>query len=166
MDSTAATPDVNELLADLRARAADRADDRAFGKSCREAVHAACKDRTLLAFVDSAAFGEISPIESFRRLDLLRQLNPGVFCSDRTWGFGVIRKQDDFYKKITVDFVHKPGHQMTYAYAAEALTTVEESHLLARRHKDPAAIETLVRESCASRCGISVRCPRPSSKRP
>ncbi len=147
MDRTPAEPtDVNELLATLRAKASEHADDRAFGKTCREAVHKICKDRTLIAFVDSVAFGEISPIESFRRLELLRELKPGVFCSDRTWGFGVINKLDDFYKKIVIDFVHKPGHQMTYAYAADALTTVDDSHLLARRHKDPAGLETLVRE--------------------
>jgi transcription elongation GreA/GreB family factor len=148
MDRTPAetTPDVNALLASQRAQAADRADDRAFGKACREAVHAICQDRTLIAFVDSVAFGEVSPIESFRRLELLRSLQPGVFCSDRTWGFGVIKRLDDFYKKLTVDFVGKPGHQMTYAYASESLTMVDDSHLLVRRHKDPAGLDTLIRE--------------------
>jgi len=148
MDRTPAetTPDVHELLANQRAQAADHADDRAFGKACREAVHKICQDRTITAFVDSVAFGEVSPIESFRRLELLKALQPGVFCSDRTWGFGVIQKLDDFYKKITIDFVSKPGHQMTYAYAAEALTLVDDSHLLVRRHKDPAELDALRRE--------------------
>jgi hypothetical protein len=148
MDRTPAetTPDVNALLASQRTQAADRADDRAFGKACREAVHKICQDRTLTAFVDSVAFGEVSPIESFRRLELLRALQPGVFCSDRTWGFGVIKRLDDFYKKLTVDFVGKPCHQMTYAYAAESLTMVDDSHLLVRRHKDPAGLDTLIRE--------------------
>lgn len=147
MDQTATqTTDIETLLSALRTKANEHADDRAFGAHCRASIVKICKDRTLAAFVDSSGFGEVSPIESFRRLALLRDLKSGTFCTDRTWGFGIVRKMDDFYKKVTLDFDGKPGHQMTYAYAAETLVVVDDNHLLARRHKDPAGLEKLILE--------------------
>lgn len=146
MDPTAGhlTP-VEDLLATLRTKAPEHAEAFAYGAHCREAILKICKDRTLAAFIEGASFGKVSPVESFRRLDLLRNLNPGTFCSDHTWGFGIVRNVDGFYKKVTIDFDQKQGHQMTYAYAAETLAIIDDNHLLARRHTDPDGLEALTR---------------------
>lgn len=84
------------------------------------------------AFLDEAGFEKsIPPAESVRRLRLLRALKEGVLCYDRTWGLGVVRRVDGFYKRVEIDFEHKLGHQLSLAYAAETLQILKEDHLLA-----------------------------------
>ncbi len=84
------------------------------------------------ALLDEAGFEKsIPPAESVRRLRLLRRLKEGVLCYDRTWGLGVVRRLDGFYKRVEIDFEHKLGHQLSLAYAAETLQLLAEDHLLA-----------------------------------
>ncbi|MDD5706400.1 MAG: hypothetical protein PHR35_10765, partial [Kiritimatiellae bacterium] len=123
-----------------------RADGRGFGAFCHDVLKKAGKTRLWTACIASVGFGEIAPSESLRRLDLLLSCSPGTFCLDKTWGFGVVKRVDDFYKRMVVDFTLKPNHAMALAYAAEALSLVGDDHLLARRHRDPAAIERLTRD--------------------
>ena len=73
----------------------------------------------------------------------LYSLSDGTQCHEKTWGFGVVKRVDDFYEKVTVDFDGKRGHQMSFAYAAETLELVDESHILARRHNDPETLAAM-----------------------
>jgi transcription elongation GreA/GreB family factor len=136
--------DATGLIRWLRTQAVERAGDRAFGSACAALLRKSTKDRALLAFVDCVAFGEAAPSESFRRLHVLQALKPHTLCMDRTWGLGVVQRVDDFYRKLMIDFHGKPSHQMTFAYGAEALTPVDDQHLLARQRRDPAAMALLV----------------------
>jgi transcription elongation GreA/GreB family factor len=145
-DALIKSGDAQGMIRWLRALAVEHAGDRAFGGVCAALLRKATQDRALLAFIDCVAFGEVSPAESFRRLDVLLALNPDTLCMDRTWGLGVVRRADAFYRKLTIDFHGKPAHQMTFTYGAEALTPVDDQHLLARQHRDPAAIAKLVAE--------------------
>ena len=67
--------------------------------------------------------------ECLRRMTVLIALKPGVLCHDKTWGFGVIQRADDFYERVHVDFDKKSGHQMSFAYAAETLDLIGDDHL-------------------------------------
>ncbi len=134
-----------------------RENDRAFTIACRDALTRVCKDRAWIALVESVAFTTVPLRESLRRLELLRACQPGAFCIERTWGFGVIRRQDDFYKRITIDFHAKTGHQMTFAYAAEVLELPDPAHILARRHRDPQAFAALVRDDPAEIVRLALR---------
>lgn len=115
-------------------------DSPAFGEVIPMMLKRATRDRSLLAFVDSCKFGKIKPSESFRRLALLRAMKPGDFFVDKTWGFGIIKRIDAFYKRLTIDFTAKAGHEMSLEYAAEALKPVSGDHLLARFHNNPAEV--------------------------
>lgn len=145
-DMLVETGDRDGLLRLLRARAMGHGDDRTFGAACRALLRDTWKAREAAAFIDAAGFGELPAIESLRRLDVLLACRPGTFCAEKTWGFGVVKQMDAFYKKVVIDFAGRPNHPMTFAYAAETLTLVDAGHLLARRHADPAAIAQLVRE--------------------
>ncbi|MCE9615950.1 MAG: hypothetical protein K8T26_16890 [Lentisphaerae bacterium] len=130
----------------IGARAAE--DLVSFRLACRPWLSILFTDRRHAAFLESVGFDtNLSPIESLRRLGVLMGLKDGAFCMDKTWGFGVVQRVDDFYKKVTIDFSRKPGHVMTFAYAAESLQLVGPDHLLARKHTKPAELAALAREN-------------------
>jgi len=145
-DMLVETGERDGLLRLLRSRAAEHAADRAFGLACRDLLRQTWKSRDAAAFIEAAGFDSLPPSEALRRLDVLLACKPGAFCTEKTWGFGVVNRVDPFYKKVIIDFAGRPGHSMTFAYAAETLMLVDASHLLARRHADPAATALLIRE--------------------
>jgi len=123
-------------------------DDGAFRAAAAAACAAAFPDRLGQALVGSSGFaqGNVPPAECLRRVRLLTGLTPGAYCRDKTWGFGVVKRLDDFYKKITIDFDERRNHQMTFEYAAETLERLHEEHLMVRRHRDPEGLAALVRD--------------------
>ena len=127
-----------------------RSDIRAFGETCRSVLKKASQDRVWNACVDSVAFGEVAPLESLRRLGFLDNCKPGSLCLDKTWGFGVVKRIDDFYKRMVVDFTTKPAHALSLANAGENLVFVPSGHILAVRHRDPDAFARLIREDPAA----------------
>jgi transcription elongation GreA/GreB family factor len=145
-DALVEATDRDGLLRLLRFRAAGRENDRAFSLFCRELLAETWKDRDAGAFLEAAGFAEHAPAEALRRLELLLACRPGAMFLDKTWGFGTVKRVDAFYRKIAIDFTRKPGHQLTFAYAAEALAPIDATHLLAHAHSDPAAIARLAAE--------------------
>lgn len=134
-----------ESLHLLRIRAAWRS-DAAFRTEARRLIAGFHSDRLGQAFIKAAGLeGEGLPVaEALRRFEALALLKPGALCLDRTWGFGVVNRLDDFYQKIVVDFDGKPGHAMSFTYAGETLALIGDDHLMARRHRDPAGFQALV----------------------
>lgn len=109
-------------------------------------------------FISAAGFEGTLPLpECFRRLDLLRNATQGALCLDRTWGFGVVRRVDAFYGKIAIDFEKRRNHELSFAYAAEALELLAEDHLLAVRHRDPVSLATLCRTAPAEVVKLALR---------
>jgi transcription elongation GreA/GreB family factor len=109
----------------------------------------ATKDRVLISFVDASMFGEISLDESLLKLERLVGFQPGALVLNDTWGLGVVKRIDAFYKKITVDFDTKRGHQFSYAAATDMLVLAPEGHVLVIKKSDPGRIETMIKESPA-----------------
>lgn len=119
----------------------------------------------LLALIQEAGFGQpLAARECVRRFRLLQSLKPGTLCLHRTWGFGVVKKADSLYKKITIHFRGRPGHGLAMKVAAETLEVLGEDHLLARLHRDPAAVQQQVKESPAEvvRAALSSFGPLPA----
>ena len=94
------TADFNGLVSLLSRQAIWGGDTPTFGTVVPGLLRNTTKDRHLLACVESVKFGKIKPSESFRRLDLLFSLKPGTFFFDKTWGFGIVKRLDDFYKRV------------------------------------------------------------------
>lgn len=118
---------------------------------------AAIKDRLVTALIDTAAFGTVPLDESFRRLDLLLALVPGTLVIDGNWGVGTVKRLDDFYKRITIDFLGKPSHTLTFATACESLVRAPHDHLMTLRHNDPEGIKQMAAEKQGELVSLALR---------
>ena len=118
----------------------------------KDALKKTTKDRLLLAFLDGVEFG-LKPLEkSLLMLEKLLAFNAnvpgerGALVINDTWGVGTVKKLDYFYKRITVDFKTKKGHQFTFAAACDMLEPAPKDHILVLRQVAPADYETLLKE--------------------
>lgn len=111
----------------------------------REMFSKACRNRTDKAFLAAADFGgKPSPDESFRRFDLLASLKPGDQVIDSAWGFGLVKRIDDFYSRVIIDFRGEPNHALSFATVCETLAPAPEGHLFSVMHNDPGRIWEMV----------------------
>ena len=149
----------DDVLRVLRFRAAFHTGTPAFKAYCEKKLSSLARnDAVRKSLIANAGFDKpLSLTECFRRLDTLIRMATGLYCMDKTWGFGVIRNVDPFYGRVIVDFARKPGHDMSLAYAAETLQFVGEDHLLARRHRDAAELAALVKGQPAEVVKITLR---------
>ena len=116
------------------------------GEGIRDALKKATKDRQQLAFIDAVGFGVRPLDESLGRLERLMAFQPGRRVLNATWGLGEIRRIDSFYRRITVDFHARKGHQLTFDAACETLVFAPEDHILVTQKADPARVQTMLKE--------------------
>lgn len=118
----------------------------------QDALRKTTSDRLLLSFLDGVQFGEIPLEESLVRLEKLLTFNAnipgpaGAKVLNPTWGLGTVKRIDGFYKRITVDFRTRKGHQFTYAAACDMLVPAPKDHVLVLRETAPADFEALLRD--------------------
>ncbi|MBT8046295.1 MAG: GreA/GreB family elongation factor [Pontiella sp.] len=116
------------------------------------------KDRNTLKMVEPAGFGGSTPItKCFERLQHLRMLKNGMLCYNETWGFGIIENIDFFYQQVEIDFESKGEHEMAFSYAADALEVLDEDHILAIKHNNPAELERMLKKDPAEVVRITLR---------
>ena len=140
--------ELDALLRLLNLRAGWGGDEAALAAEFQEILAvAAHKDRVHAAMVDSVAFGSVPVAESLRRLQTLLGCRPGAFCLDKTWGFGIVRRLDGFYKRIVIDFDRRKAHALAFAYAAESLRVLDSSHILGALHTDAEAFYAKVKSA-------------------
>ena len=145
--TNAPEPNWDHELALLRRRAGYRKDE-AFRDQARELCRRFQPGGYDLT--GYCGFDERIPLaDGLQRLERLLRLTPGRYCYNKSWGFGVVRDRNDFSGRFRVDFDHKPGHSLGFAYAAESCTLPDKDHPLAVRHRDREAFETLRREQPA-----------------
>ncbi|MEY2600342.1 MAG: hypothetical protein RLZZ142_2601 [Verrucomicrobiota bacterium] len=72
----------------------------------------------------------------------LDKLTSGTCVLHKSWGFGRIAGVDFALNQLSIDFTTKKGHTMQLVYAAESLTPIPESHILARIAGDLAQVRT------------------------
>jgi transcription elongation GreA/GreB family factor len=126
-------------------------EDAEFARFCFERLtQLAGKERLFTAFVKACGLADgATASEGLRRLAVLMDLKPGALCLEGTWGFGVVKRIDDFYAKVTIDFDRKRAHEMTFGYAAQTLRLLTPDHLFARRHHDAAGVRRMASENPA-----------------
>ena len=112
----------------------------------RELLKKATKDRLLLSFVESVGFGVRPLSDSLARLSKLMALTPGVRVLNVAWGLGEVKRLDYFYRKITVDFKMRRGHQLTFDAACETLVIAPEDHILVTAAADPNRVAAMIKE--------------------
>jgi transcription elongation GreA/GreB family factor len=109
-------------------------------------------------FIPGSGFREYVPVSTcFRRMRLLMNLKPGAFCVHKSWGPGTVKRLDDFYSKVVVDFAGHPNHEMSYTFVAESLETPGDDHLLAIQYRDRARLEAMVKEEPAEVVRIALK---------
>lgn len=141
-----------------------KADDRDFRERCRNMLlDTYAQAHVGAAYVDSVGFAkaDVPTPECLRRLRLLITLSPGTLCMDKTWGFGIVKHLDAFYKKVAIDFEKKHGHELGFEYAAAVLTILSEGHILVMKHRDPAKLQELVKANPAEVVRTLIRCYGP-----
>ena len=112
----------------------------------KEILKKATKDRLLLSFVESVGFGTRPLADSLARLSKLMALTPGVRVLNVAWGLGEVKRLDYFYRKITVDFKMRKGHQLTFDAACETLVIAPEDHILVTAAADPNRVAAMIKE--------------------
>jgi len=114
-------------------------------------------------FLEAAEAGGASLDDVLRRLRLLLALREGRFCYHRSLGGGIIRRVDPFYGKVTVDFAGRPGHELSFAFAADSLTLPSDDHLMALWYRDPAAIRAMAQEHPDELIRLALRSEGPAT---
>jgi len=112
----------------------------------RDALKKTTGDRLLLSFLDGVEFGVRPLDEVLVRLEKLVSFQLDSLVLSKAWGLGKVRRLDYFYKRITVDFKTKKGHQFNYAAACDMLVSAPEGHILVLRESDAAAFDRLLKE--------------------
>ena len=139
-EAVAKAGDLEGGLAVLKWRA-EKTPPAAMGaEAWREAAdRAAGSDPELHTLIKEAGFGQrLAARECVRRFTLLRALRKiGSLCWHRTWGLGVVKGFDTTNKRMVVDFRNQPHHLMALGLAAETMSLIPETHLLAKYHADP-----------------------------
>ena len=146
--------DVPSLMRLLSIKARWTGNRPLYGTECSTVLSSATKDRLVLAKIASADFGKRRPLESLDRLAFLLALQPGTAVVDRRWGYGTVKREDDFYRNAEVVF-DRDGAPRTigFGFAPDSLSIVPPTHLLAVRHADEAAFA----KRCAEKPGEIVR---------
>ncbi len=116
------------------------------GAGVRDALKKTTNDRLLLSFLDGVEFGVVPLAQALVRLEKLVSFQQGSLVLSKAWGLGTVKRLDSFYKRITVDFKTKKGHQFTYLAAVDMLESAPEDHILVKRQCDPVAFETLLKD--------------------
>ena len=115
----------------------------------KELLKKTTQDRLLLSFLDGADFGAAPLDKTLVFLEKLLSFQVGTLVLNDTWGLGTVKRLDYFYRKITVDFKMKRGHQFSYDAAVDMLEVPSENHVLVMRHADPAAFEAMLKDNPA-----------------
>jgi len=129
---------VSEFKADLGAKPK--------GDAVRECLKKSTKDRLVTSFIESVGFGVRPFAESVGRLGRLLSFQPGALVLNSAWGLGEIKRLDAFYRRVTVDFRTRRGHQLTFDAACETLVLAPEGHILVTAKADPARVQKMLKD--------------------
>jgi len=116
------------------------------GDAVRELLKKSTKDRLVTSFINSVGFGVRPFAESVGRLGRLLSFQPGTLVLNSAWGLGEIKRLDAFYRRVTVDFRTRRGHQLTFDAACETLVLAPENHILVTAKADPDRIQKMLKE--------------------
>jgi len=121
------------------------------GVAVRDALRKTTKDRLVLSFIDGVGFELKDRVvkEAVGRLGRLLSFHKGALVLSAAWGLGEIRALDYFYRRVTVDFRVRKGHQFTYDAACETLAPAPERHILVTQKADPDRIAKMLRDEPA-----------------
>lgn len=95
--------------------------------------------------------------EALRRLKVLGGMEEGRYVYMKNFGFGQIKEVRHGDRRVRVDFIKKPDHELELGFAAERMELIGEKHLYARRYLEPGNLEDMVKSSPAEVVRIALR---------
>ena len=131
-----------DLIKSNRAEIAKRIQGAGIGDALKKTTG----DRLILSFIDDVNFAKTPLDTALFRLEKLVSFQLGSLVLNGAWGLGVVKRLDYFYRRITVDFKTKKGHQFTFAAAIDMLESAPEDHILVFKQRDPTAYDLLFKE--------------------
>ena len=148
LEAFAKSGDFNGALALLR-DSSQEIDKTMSGAEARDALKKTTQDRLLLSFVDAAGFDVQPAGKALLAVEKLMGFQPGTYVLSKAWGLGTVKRLDYFYRRVTVDFRNRKGHQFSYQAAVEMLENAPEDHILVFREADPDAFAKLLADDPA-----------------
>ncbi len=112
----------------------------------KDALKKTTNDRLFLSFIEGVEFGSEPLDKTLVKLEKLMSFQQGSLVLSQSWGLGTVKRLDYFYRRITVDFRTKRGHQFSYTAAVDMLESAPEGHILVLREADPAAFESMLKD--------------------
>lgn len=119
------------------------------GVAVRDELRKTTKDRLTLSFIDGVGFESRALREAVGRLGRLLSFHKGALVLSAAWGLGEVRALDYFYRRVTVDFRVRRGHQFTYDAACETLVPAPENHILVTQRADPDRVAMMLKNTPA-----------------
>ena len=113
------------------------------GLKAQFAQHEQVEDFIRLAGVSRQGANLVNAYKQFREWT---HFAPGQVFQHHHWGVGVVRSLDLSAGKLVIDFELETGKEMTVEGARKFLTWLEPKHILARRAKDPEALQALAED--------------------
>ncbi len=118
-------------------------------KGVKDLLKKTTNDRLLLSFLEGADFTSSPLDKALFVLEKLLSFQVNSLVLNDTWGLGTVKRVDYFYRRITVDFKTKKGHQFSYEAAVDMLEVPPEDHILVLRQADPTAFEVKLKDQPA-----------------
>ncbi len=112
----------------------------------REVVRRSAATADEKRFVDSIGLNTAIASAIVQRLSVLLALEPGVYVSSASWGFGQVQSLDSFYGKVIIDFEGKKNHAMSLTVAGQNLSIADDSHIMTRYLKNREEIVELAKK--------------------
>jgi len=91
------------------------------------------------------------------RYQFLQELSADDYVFMKNFGFGKVTEVRHADKRVVVDFIDKPGHELELSFAAEKMVRVDEDHLYARRHLRTEELDEMVKKNPAEVVRIALR---------
>ncbi len=80
----------------------------------------------------------------------LTALEPGTYCTHKSWGFGRVASWNLAENQIRIDFGTRKDHPMQLQYSGDNLKPVAASHLLARKADDLPGLKKMATDDPAA----------------
>ncbi len=112
----------------------------------REVVRRSATTAEEKLLVDSIGLNSAIATAIVKRLTVLLALQPGVYVSSLSWGFGQVKSVDTFYGKVIIDFMGKTGHAMSLTVAGQNLSVADDDHLMTRFMRNPDEIREMAQK--------------------
>jgi len=141
-----------ELLRLLERRADWQSDEKSYAALCLKTLtdFFQGKNHLMPLFLEASGLaGAVPPREALRRLQVLRKLQPGKYCHEKTWGLGVVAEIDEFDRKFVINFEGRQAHRLAFNYAAEAVQPLADDHFLVLKLREPEKFKAWIRENPA-----------------